>query len=568
MWRKKVAQALLAIVRIAVLVFAFLCLLYVVKDRYDTFMKNGIVMRRYISKFTEPWFEVAVCFGPKIPGDLVDEYMNRTWTRFPERYETYRSFNSQSNRTETFFRGAMAVDSVAAYRQFFTEGNFNWTDGVFGISSLTPSLLSQYLDGIRHRLSIAGKNVPDTVLRHTDIPFLLEYAICRNYTYNITFPRGYSDTLEHQIYVNDSVYEALFGIAWYVDLYVYPRSNFTEFPLIADHVPYRVDLRSHQLLDVVGKKTEKMMDDHHSVTDSSHTHVNCLTWCLARGMLDNVTCIMPMQIPYIYNTSERIPHVDVDAAGADGSDDQWRQLYPSEAAWPWMANYSQLPLCRSADEFTATFERFAQVYFPRGSSRYPLTPQCAEQCPHRCDEYSVVIHPAGTELVPRKKSIDHDDDDEEEEQEEDGDHHDEDDDHHDEDDDHHLIEHESVHSVTFHLSTTLTVSKENWIYGAWEFFIDVSGMTSFVMGLSVLAIHDWVFLFVQWAMQFVGLEEADEMEESEGEEDWVEELPQEDEYTERRADTQHSQIGVEQTSSTETSHCSLTENARLLTVRT
>ncbi|KAF0307404.1 Ankyrin repeat domain-containing protein 40 [Amphibalanus amphitrite] len=428
MWRKKVAQALLAIVRIAVLVFAFLCLLYVVKDRYDTFMKNGIVMRRYISKFTEPWFEVAVCFGPKIPGDLVDEYMNRTWTRFPERYETYRSFNSQSNRTETFFRGAMAVDSVAAYRQFFTEGNFNWTDGVFGISSLTPSLLSQYLDGIRHRLSIAGKNVPDTVLRHTDIPFLLEYSICRNYTYNITFPRGYSDTLEHQIYVNDSVYEALFGIAWYVDLYVYPRSNFTEFPLIADHVPYRVDLRSHQLLDVVGKKTEKMMDDHHSVTDSSHTHVNCLTWCLARGMLDNVTCIMPMQIPYIYNTSERIPHVDVDAAGADGSDDQWRQLYPPEAAWPWMANYSQLPLCRSADEFTATFERFAQVYFPRGS--------------------------------------------------------------------------------------------KNWIYGAWEFFIDVSGMTSFVMGLSVLAIHDWVFLFVQWAMQFVGLEEADEMEESEGEDDW------------------------------------------------
>ena len=497
MWRKKVAQALLAAVRIAVLVFAFLCLLYVVKDRYDTFMKNGIVMRRYISKFREPWFEVAICFGPKIPGDLVDEYMNRTWTRFPDRYETYSSWNDQDNRTENYFRGAMAVDSVAAYRQFFMDGGFNWTDGVFGISSLTPSLLSQYLDGIRHRLSLGGKEVPDSVLRHGDIPFLLEYAICRNYSYNISFPHGYADTLEHQIYVNDSVHEALFGIAWYVDLYVYPRGNFTEHPLIADHVPYRVDFRSHQLLDVVGKKTEKMLDHAHSVLAASHTHVNCLTWCLARGLLDSVTCIMPMQIPYIYNTSGRVPRVDVDAADADGSEDQWRQLYPPEAAWHWMTNYSHLPLCRSADEFAATFGQFAQVYFPRGRHRFPLTPQCADQCPHRCDEYSVVIHPAGTELVPSEKSVHVDDDD---------------------DDDHHRIEHETVHSVTFHLATTLTISKENWIYGGWEFFIDVSGMTSFVMGLSVMAIHDWVFLLVQWVMQFIGLEEVDELESDEGDE--------------------------------------------------
>ena len=501
MWKKGIAKTLLTTVRIAVLVFAFLCLLYVVKDRYDTFMKNGIVMRRYISRFQEPWFEVAVCFGPKIPGDLVDRYMNRTSSLDPERYRSYRSWNDQAKRTETYFRGAMAVDSVSAYRQFFTDGGFNWTDGVLGISSMTPSLLSQHLDGIQHRLSIGGEEVHETVLRHTDIPFLLQYAICRNYSYNITYPAGYSGTLEHQIYMNASVYEALFETAWYIDLYVYPGGNFTEFPLIADHIPYRVDFRSHQLLEVIGKKTEKMLEGGHSVHSASQTYVNCLTWCLARGFLDQVTCIMPMQIPYIYNTSGRIPEVNFSLAGEDELTEQWRRLHPPSAAWPWMARYTHLPLCRSAEEFAATFDKFSQVYFPRGHQRYPLSPQCGRDCPRRCDEYAVVIHPAGTELVPGKKSVD--------------------------DDSHHNNDYESVHSVTFYHSTTLTVSRQNWIYEAWEFFVDVSGMTSFVMGLSVIAIYDWGFLLIQWALHMVGLEEIEYMREEEEEEEGEQEKKEE-----------------------------------------
>ena len=504
MWRKRFAQALLTAVRIAVLVFAFLCLLYVVKDRYEMFVKNGIVMRRYISKFREPWFEVAVCFGPKIPGDVVDQYMNRTWNQFPDRYKTYRAWNDQVNMTETFFEGAMAVDSVSAYRQFFMDGSFNWTDGVLDISSLTPSLLSQYLDGIQHRISIGGEDVSDTALRHTDIPFLLEYAICRNYSYNITYPSGYSGTLEHQIYVNESAYDALFEIAWYIDLYVYPRGNFTEFPLIADHIPYRVDLRSHQLLEVTGSKIEKMVvDEDHSVLSKYHTYVNCLTWCLARGLLDNVRCIMPMQIPYIYNTSGRIPLVDAGLTGDDELEEQWRRLYPPDSAWHWMTKYTDLPLCRSAEEFNATFGQFSQVYFPRGSSRFPLSPHCESDCPKRCDDYTVVIHPAGTELVPGRKSVYVGDDLD-------------------------SSDHESVHSVTFKHSTVLTVAKENWIYGAREFFVDVSGMTSFVMGLSVIAIHEWGFLFFQWAMQMVGLEEADAAQMEEEEEDEEEEEEREE----------------------------------------
>ncbi|XP_043214063.1 uncharacterized protein LOC122377748 [Amphibalanus amphitrite] len=194
--------------------------------------------------------------------------------------------------------------------------------------------------------------------------------------------------------------------------------------------------------------------------NTTYVYNLCLTWCLRRTLLNHARCTIPELDHFIYNFTH-VLEIYLASPPAKRGPLRSSLYFNSDTAWPWMQDYLYLKPCDSAQSFRETFEVFEMTFFPRGD-KFAMNASCGTECPPDCVEYHGLLATEGTELHPAT---------------------------------------ERIHGVTVYFNARVEEIHEKWKYTISQLLIDISGVMSFLLGLSLVAIHEWCFILIKWLVE-------------------------------------------------------------------
>ena len=470
---EKVQEAF-ASARLVVLLVAMLSLCVIGYYRLELYIKNIIIHESTMKDIGEAWFDMSLCYGPKYSLETISIYLKANELR-QIHPDSWKEMVRRTDFRRTQVHGADAITSIEKYRNFFIH-KFNWS--IDDMHDVGHSVNVESLGVGWYKHSFADNRTKFAVNFNFNT-FL--YSWCYNYTYKNMFTDHYQSanamkkgkSLEdpyHRVGIYDHQYEWHFGgngVSEHVDVYVYPKGHEFEFPLIEDRVPFRIDMREWQRLQISARKLVRQNRpnfnciDQESLGDNKTYSYNlCLTWCLRRTLLNHIKCTTPEIDRYIFNISQAIGTY-METPPKKREVFRSSVYFNKDSAWPWMKEYLYLKPCDTAQSFLETFQVFEKVFYPRGD-KFAMNSSCGTECPRECIEYDVLISPEGPELHPPT---------------------------------------EGLHGVTIAHSARVEEVREKWKYTISQLLIDLSGVMSFLLGLSLIAIHEWCFVLTKWLVQ-------------------------------------------------------------------
>lgn len=307
--------------------------------------------------YTHIWYEVALCFGPRMPlNTLLDQ------VSLPQ--------------------DQAALDNDESYRDLFLKA-FKWSSDGKPIDLMAKpvkpllSLLSNvtYLIKESNRVSI----------KYTDMSMLYTYSVCRNYSFAGTI----SEATHLKVTMTEDLAAVIIdgNISSYLDVYVYPSGEFSEFPIVSDYIPYRFDLQESRKLHVNVKLTNRVSHRQNQCKASltrpreetpTGSQVNCLFWCMARHLLRNAKCQMPFMETFMYNMTAVILNNSSDSG----------DVY-AKHRWKWIGNDIERVPCSNSADFNATMDLFAAMYLITDGPLHRYTRKCRSLCPPDCRLFNV-----------------------------------------------------------------------------------------------------------------------------------------------------------------------------------
>lgn len=465
-------------------------LIYIANDRLSRFNTNNISRERNVEPITEPMFETALCFGPRYSIDSLAlyDYWNKPESRNDSTWPLYdmeiQNFTDKDVRT------------LHDFRRFFVE-DFRWqNDSLYKVGlHMLYKVIGEWRNNTDSLLPIFKHALPpDASFEGQSIDFFsFHYSMCINYTYNMTIPADGKE-ISHSIYLKDSQVSHLLGdgiFAYYADVFFYHKGTMTEFPLVHDIMPYRADMSPWiRVRGVVRKSVHVRTRKNPCVTRHerpTYSFTKCFTWCLRRALLNSVNCTIPQLDTYIFDMTSILdmfvrnhqklrPGQSFESMLDSIGDFRTNTTYFNKlTARPGMHDFSHMLPCMSALDFRYTFKEFRRTFYPRSEDKNTAHEWCRRECPSVCEKYSIHMSSEGVQ-------------------------------------EHHTSKHggRAPLGVTIIFPKTMMVTREKWLYMWQQLFIDMSGVMSFLLGMSVLTMYEWLYFLINWYLSRFELVEIDQ----------------------------------------------------------
>ncbi|KAF0313466.1 hypothetical protein FJT64_016001 [Amphibalanus amphitrite] len=361
-WHTKAALLASAFLAFLVAVAAFV---YVFQDRLSLYRLQGLVHIGHAQALPPEWLELAVCFGPRLPAGAL-----------------------RANVT-----GAVpaSVDDAWSYRQLFGgDGGFDWRRPPFELLARPAAAVA----GLLGRLQVTTSEPLQNELRYTDLPLMLHYSLCRNFS-GFRWSPSHSET-EHWLELSMSMEEhdlLLDGVtASFVEVYMYQRGRFNEFFSVSPLLAYRTDMKRPLRLRLDAQLHRHILQQDGPCTSHGEP-TSCLFWCLMRSLLRRAGCTMPWMDALVFNmTAVRVLQRAVPTRRDP-------TVFSARTALPWMREFAAMRPCESADEFRTLFRLVDSLLLYETSAPDAAVQHCRTECRPICDDLVTRLRMVGGTLA-------------------------------------------------------------------------------------------------------------------------------------------------------------------------